>query len=290
MIHLRRSLAAVLTAITLISCMAVTSFADTKDGWTEEDGYRFYYAGGKRKKGWLLYESEWYYLDPYDGHMHSDTGLKIGGKWYYFGMDGVMLKKQWVIAVQDTTVNGEVTLWAYVGKNGEAYQGWHKMGGKWYYFWNSFALAGCTWKIGNKNYVFGADGAMATKKWVKYLYDSEYELWFYANGSGIATTGWKKLSGKWYYFDADGVMERGLCYIDRCFYFFDEDGVMVTDTWYNAGSEDEKLMMYFGPEGHDLVGWKQLDGKWYFFDHDGIMLHDTVVDGYKLGPDGVWIK
>ncbi|OOM77603.1 immunoglobulin-like domain-containing protein [Clostridium sp. BL-8] len=38
------------------------------------------------------------------------------------------------------------------------------------------------------------------------------------------------------------------------------------------------------------VGWKEIDGKWYYFRQDGYMAHDTVIDGYELGSDGVWIQ
>lgn len=38
------------------------------------------------------------------------------------------------------------------------------------------------------------------------------------------------------------------------------------------------------------VGWKQIDGKWYCFGQDGYMVYDTIIDGYKLGSDGVWIE
>jgi len=38
------------------------------------------------------------------------------------------------------------------------------------------------------------------------------------------------------------------------------------------------------------VGWKQIDSKWYYFGQDGYMAHDTIVDGYKIDNNGVWIQ
>lgn len=38
------------------------------------------------------------------------------------------------------------------------------------------------------------------------------------------------------------------------------------------------------------VGWKEIDGKWYYFGQDGYMAHDTIIDGYSIGSDGVWIQ
>ena len=32
-----------------------------------------------------------------------------------------------------------------------------------------------------------------------------------------------------------------------------------------------------------------IDGKDYFFYNNGIMATDTWIDGYYVGPDGVWI-
>ena len=37
------------------------------------------------------------------------------------------------------------------------------------------------------------------------------------------------------------------------------------------------------------TGWMKIDGKWYYFYSDGYMAHDTIIDGFKLGSDGVCI-
>lgn len=37
------------------------------------------------------------------------------------------------------------------------------------------------------------------------------------------------------------------------------------------------------------VGWRQIDGKWYYFYSDGYMAKNTVLNGYIIGADGVWI-
>jgi hypothetical protein len=44
-------------------------------------------------------------------------------------------------------------------------------------------------------------------------------------------------------------------------------------------------------EGHSWsVGWRLIDGKWYYFGQDGYMAHDTIIDGYKIDSNGVWIQ
>jgi hypothetical protein len=48
---------------------------------------------------------------------------------------------------------------------------------------------------------------------------------------------------------------------------------------------------WWNTEGNSWsVGWRQIDGKWYYFGQDGYMVHDTVVNGYNIGSDGVWIQ
>ena len=44
-------------------------------------------------------------------------------------------------------------------------------------------------------------------------------------------------------------------------------------------------------DGTLVKGWhKDSDGKWYYLNSDGSMAVNTVVDGYKIGTDGAWVK
>lgn len=45
---------------------------------------------------------------------------------------------------------------------------------------------------------------------------------------------------------------------------------------------------FYYENGRPVVGWKELGGRWYYFYADGLMAADTDIDGYKIGPDGVW--
>ncbi|WP_160691213.1 right-handed parallel beta-helix repeat-containing protein [Clostridium sp. C2-6-12] len=38
------------------------------------------------------------------------------------------------------------------------------------------------------------------------------------------------------------------------------------------------------------TGWWEINGNWYYFYSDGYMAHGTVIDGFKLGSNGAWIK
>ncbi|MEO2740735.1 cell wall-binding protein [Clostridium butyricum] len=38
-------------------------------------------------------------------------------------------------------------------------------------------------------------------------------------------------------------------------------------------------------------GWNNIDGEWYYFYKDtNFMAHDTIIDGYYINSDGVWIE
>lgn len=60
-----------------------------------------------------------------------------------------------------------------------------------------------------------------------------------------------------------------------------------TGYWTKYGTQ----YWHYADSNNQLVkGWKQIDGKWYYFDENGRMVTDTVVSGYKIGSDGVWVQ
>ena len=78
---------------------------------------------------------------------------------------------------------------------------------------------------------------------------------------------WVKVGGVWYYLKADGVMATG--------WKMDNDN----GDWY-----------YLDANGAMQTGWVNIDGNWYYFNKLGVMLYNTVVDGYRLDINGVWVK
>lgn len=73
-------------------------------------------------------------------------------------------------------------------------------------------------------------------------------------------------NGSWQYKKSDGTLATGWSCIGNQWYYFDSSGIMKT-------------------------GWFQdTSGKWYYFNELGIMAKDTVIDGYKIGSDGVYIS
>lgn len=84
-------------------------------------------------------------------------------------------------------------------------------------------------------------------------------------------------------------------------YFFNNSGAMQT-SWYDDGSS----WYWFGSDGAMATGWRSIAGSWYcfgasgvmkancwmgdfYFLPDGAMATNTVIDGYRIGPDGKWI-
>ena len=41
--------------------------------------------------------------------------------------------------------------------------------------------------------------------------------------------------------------------------------------------------------GAMATGWKQIGGRWYWFYPNGAMAANTVIDGYELNENGVWV-
>ena len=116
-------------------------------------------------------------------------------------------------------------------------------------------------------------------------------VWNYVNADGTKATGWLNLNGTWYYLDpATGTMATGWVNVNGTWYYLNpvSDGtrgamktgwVNVSGTWY-----------YLNASGAMLTGWINDNGTWYYCNASGAMLANTVVDGYKLGANGAWVK
>ncbi len=47
---------------------------------------------------------------------------------------------------------------------------------------------------------------------------------------------------------------------------------------------------YLNDDGSMAKGWKLIDNQWYYLNSNGSMAHDTVIDGYTLNSNGVYIE
>lgn len=142
-----------------------------------------------------------------------------------------------------------------VNSDGEMATGWREIDGQWYFFNNSGAMQTSWYDDGSSWYWFGSDGAMATG------WRSIAGSWYCFDNSGSMLTGWKQSAGSWCYLDGSGAMVTGWLNENDSWYCFDDSGVMKANCWMGD----------------------------YYFLSNGAMATNTVIDGYRIGPDGKWI-
>lgn len=159
--------------------------------------------------------------------------------------------------------------------------GWVQKNGVWYFVEEDGTVRTSTLDENGQHYEFGEDGALKTG-WIQ-----TNGTWSYYNENGIAVTGWyKDAVGNWYYLDNSGVMKTGWVQTNNYWYYLNADGAMKTG-WLN----DNGKWYYLKPSGAMATGWlEDKDGKWYYLYGNGQMAYNTTINGYKLGPDGAWIK
>jgi glucan-binding YG repeat protein len=85
----------------------------------------------------------------------------------------------------------------------------------------------------------------------------------------IKVNQWVSNNGKWQYNDILGHPLKNMWFLDKnygAWYYLDEIGNMRTG-WLKDGS-----------------------GNWYYLYPSGAMAYNTIIEGYKLGANGAWIK
>ncbi len=233
-------------------------------GWV--DGGYFCGGDGAMVTGWRQLDGLWYYFSP-EGAKVTGGWKQIGRDWYYFDYDGVM-QTGWV-------EDGRY----YCRENGVMATGWEQIDGIWTFFEDSGVLFRNGWKnLGGRWYRFDENGAMQTG-WVE---DGQ----FYCRPDGVmAQACWEMVDGSWYYFSEDGSKySGGWKQLGGDWYFFDADGVMQTG-WLDADGE----CYYLKDNGIMARGWLQINGVEYFFYDNGVMARDTIIDGYMVDADGVFV-
>jgi hypothetical protein len=101
------------------------------------------------------------------------------------------------------------------------------------------------------------------------------------------TAGWAKATdGTWTFVKADGTKATGWYQDGATWYYLGATGTMATG-WQNVGG----TWYYLAGSGAMVTGWfTDATGTWYYTNASGAMLANTVVDGYKLGASGAWVK
>lgn len=227
--------------------------------------YYYFDKKGIRKTGWVKYKKDRYYFDRKTARAY--TGKKVvNNKLYIFGKDGRLVKKKGLYKYGKTQV--------YINKNGSLATGLVKIKGKWYWFENNGVLSRKSgihkWKnntyylnkgrfvtgwatVGSNKYYFGADGKMATNKYIQ-------------------------TSGQTYYVDASGRMKKNCWYNGQ--YFNNKGQLEKNATKYDSETTEgqvtkemldelplsncTKLMVVAHPDDETLWGGAHLtEGGWF---------------------------
>lgn len=227
--------------------------------------YYYFDKKGVRKTGWVKYKKDRYYFDRKTARAYTGKNA-VNNKLYIFGKDGRLVKKKGLYKYGKTQV--------YINKNGSLATGLVKIKGKWYWFENNGVLSRKSgvhkWKnntyylnkgqfvtgwatVGSNKYYFGADGKMATNKYIQ-------------------------TSGQTYYVDASGRMKKNCWYNGQ--YFNNKGQLEKNATKYDSETTEgqvtkemldelplsncTKLMVVAHPDDETLWGGAHLtEGGWF---------------------------
>ena len=224
------------------------------------------YKPGEEPKYTGLYKADGETYYQVDSKPITNTWKWHGGRWYYFGADGKMLKSTvtpdgYLVDIEGMLVspgwNYQGGKWYYAESGGKVFRGdWKKIGGVWYAFHDNGVMYSHEW---SGSYFLKDSGAMADNEWV---FDRNYNSWFYIKpGGAYARNEWK---GD-YYLKGGGYMAKSEFIYDSKYqatYYLDVSGKYVRDQW------------------------KEINGKWYHFRKYGEMDTSKWIGSYYVKSDG----
>ena len=222
---------------------------------------------------WLKQGDDYFYLKS-GGYMAKSEWIEDKGAFYYLDQNGKMKRNAWVGAsyvgatgakvIEDWVYDSRYDAWFYIKADGQhAEKEWLQIKGKDYYFKSGGYLLTSQWI--DQAYV-NASGAKVQQGW---LYDKQYQSWFYIKENGNHTEKeWIFENGHYYYLKSGGYMAANEWIWDKeSWFYLKSDGKMADKEWlYDAKSQ-----------------------AWYYFKSGGYMAKNETVDGYQLGSDGKWL-
>ena len=258
------------TTVEVTTVQPTTETTTTAEGTLPKDSkndvdIRVYKPGEEPKyTGLYKADGETYY--QVDSKPITNTWKWHGGRWYYFGADGKMLKSTvtpdgYLVDIEGMLVspgwNYQGGKWYYALSGGKVFRGdWKKIGGVWYAFHDNGVMYSHEW---SGSYFLKDSGAMADNEWV---FDRNYNSWFYIKpGGAYARNEWK---GD-YYLKGGGYMAKSEFIYDSKYqatYYLDASGKYVRDQW------------------------REIDGKWYHFRKYGEMDTSKWIGSYYVKSDG----
>lgn len=222
---------------------------------------------------WLKQGDDYFYLKS-GGYMAKSEWVEDKGAFYYLDQNGKMKRNAWVGAsyvgatgakvIEDWVYDSQYDSWFYIKADGQhAEKEWLQIKGKDYYFKSGGYLLTSQWI--DLAYV-NASGAKVQQGW---LYDKQYQTWFYIKENGNhADKEWIFENGHYYYLKSGGYMAANEWIWDKeSWFYFKSDGKMADKEWlYDSKSQ-----------------------AWYYFKSGGYMAKNETVDGYQFGSDGKWL-
>ena len=270
------------------------------------------YKPGEEPKYTGLYKADGETYYQVDSKPITNTWKWHGGRWYYFGADGKMLKSTvtpdgYLVDIEGMLVSPGWSYqggkWYYALSGGKVFRGdWKKIGGVWYAFHDNGVMYSHEW---SGSYFLKDSGAMADNEWV---FDRNYNSWFYIKpGGGYASREWK---GD-YYLKAGGYMAQSEFIYDpnyKATYYLKEDGSYARNQWllikgkryhfrkYGELDTNKWIGSYYVKEDgmmaeNEWIYDKNYGGKFYL-QGDGVYARNIVtIDGKKhaFQENGLWI-
>ena len=250
------------------------------------------YKPGEEPKYTGLYKADGETYYQVDSKPITNTWKWHGGRWYYFGADGKMLKSTvtpdgYLVDIEGMLVSPGWSYqggkWYYALSGGKVFRGdWKKIGGVWYAFHDNGVMYSHEW---SGNYFLKSDGAIADNEWV---FDRNYNSWFYIKPGGTyASRQWK---GD-YYLKAGGYMAKSEFIYDpnyKATYYLKEDGSYARNQWLLIKGKWYHFRKYGELDTNKWIGS-------YYVKADGMMaenewIYDKNYSGYfYLKEDGVYV-
>ena len=285
------------TTVKVTTVQPTTETTTTSEGTLPKDSkndvdIRVYKPGEEPKyTGLYKADGETYY--QVDSKPITNTWKWHGGRWYYFGADGKMLKSTvtpdgYLVDIEGMLVSPGWSYqggkWYYALSGGKVFRGdWKKIGGVWYAFHNNGVMYSHEW---SGSYFLKDSGAMADNEWV---FDRNYNSWFYIKPGGTyASREWK---GN-YYLKAGGYMAQSEFIYDpnyKATYYLKEDGAYVKNQWLQIKGNWYHFRKYGELDTNKWIGS-------YYVKADGMMaenewIYDKNYGGYfYLQADGVYAR
>ena len=259
------------TTVEVTTVQPTTETTTTSEGTLPKDSKNdvdiHVYKPGEEPKYTGLYKADGETYYQVDSKPITNTWKWHGGRWYYFGADGKMLKSTvtpdgYLVDIEGMLVSPGWSYqggkWYYALSGGKVFRGdWKKIGGVWYAFHNDGVMYSHEW---SGSYFLKDSGAMADNEWV---FDRNYNSWFYIKPGGTyASRQWK---GN-YYLKAGGYMAQSEFIYDpnyKATYYLKEDGAYVKNQWL------------------------QIKGKWYHFRKYGELDTNKWIGSYYVKADGM---